>query len=76
MNPTRNEPVARGPGSPEDDRDATRHSSLKRLRTHGLIEKVGHRYKYYLAKLGRRVPATALNIRESVVLPALYDNSA
>ncbi len=55
----------------------TRCSSLlKRLRTHGLIKKVGHRYKYYLAKLGRRVLVTALNIRESVVLPALCDNSA
>lgn len=55
----------------------TRCSSLlKRLRTHGLIKKVGHRYKYYLTKLGRRVLVTALNLRESVVLPALCDNGA
>ncbi len=45
---------------------------LKRLRLHGLIKKIGHRYKYYLTKLGRRVVATTLAIREFVVVPALY----
>ena len=49
---------------------------LKRLRTHGLIKKVGRRYKYYLTKMGRRVLVTALNIRESVVLPALCEARA
>ena len=44
---------------------------LKRLRTHGLIKKVGHRYKYYLTELGRRVLTTALKIREYVVIPSL-----
>ncbi len=44
---------------------------LKRLRTHGLIKKVGHRYKYYLTTLGRRVVATTLAMREFVVLPSL-----
>ena len=44
---------------------------LKRLRLHGLIKKVGHRYKYYLTKLGRRVLATTLAIREFVVVPSL-----
>jgi hypothetical protein len=44
---------------------------LKRLRTHGLIKKVGHRYKYYLTTFGRRVIATALSVREFVVLPKL-----
>ncbi len=44
---------------------------LKRLRTHGLIKKIGHRYKYYLTKLGRRVLMTVLNIREFVVIPSL-----
>jgi hypothetical protein len=37
---------------------------LKRLRTHGLIKKVAHTYKYYLTTLGRRVLVTALVIRE------------
>jgi hypothetical protein len=44
---------------------------LKRLRTHGLIKKVGHRYKYYLTKFGRRVLAASLKIREYFVLSAL-----
>ena len=50
----------------------TRCSSLlKRLRTHGMIKKVGRRYKDYLTKLRRRVVTTALHIREFVVLPSL-----
>jgi hypothetical protein len=44
---------------------------IKRMRTHGLIKKVGRRYKYYLTKLGRRVLTTVLCIREFVVLPEL-----
>jgi len=44
---------------------------LKRLRTHGLIKKIGRRYKYYLTKFGRRVLAASLKIREYVVLPTL-----
>ena len=44
---------------------------IKRLRTHGLVKKVGHRYKYYLTRIGRRVVASALSIREFVVLPNL-----
>ena len=45
--------------------------ALKRLRLHGLIKKIGHRYKYYLTTLGRRVATTALKLRELVVIPAL-----
>ena len=44
---------------------------LKRLRTHGLIKKVGHCYKYYLTTLGRRVTAAALRLRQALVIPAL-----
>ncbi len=44
---------------------------LKRLRSHGLIKKIGRRYKYYLTKLGRRVVATALHMREKCILPDL-----
>jgi hypothetical protein len=47
---------------------------LKRLRTHGLIKKIGHTYKYYMTKLGRRVLATALILREWFVLPTLAKN--
>jgi hypothetical protein len=45
--------------------------ALKRLRTHGLIKKIGHRYKYYLTVLGRTVSAAALKLRELVIIPAL-----
>jgi len=48
---------------------------LKRLRTHGLIKKVAHRYKYYLTTLGRRVLTTALVIREYFVQPTLARNA-
>ena len=44
---------------------------LKRLRTHGLIKKIGHRYKYYLTELARRVIVTTLAIREFVLQPSL-----
>jgi hypothetical protein len=44
---------------------------LKRLRTHGLVKKVGNTYKYYLTKLGRRVVAAALAIHEFILVPEL-----
>ena len=44
---------------------------LKRLRTHGLIKKIGKRYKYYLTTLGRTVATTALKLRELVIIPLL-----
>ena len=44
---------------------------LKRLRTHGIIKKVAHRYRYHLTAFGRRVVASALAIREFAVIPKL-----
>lgn len=44
---------------------------LKRLRVHGLIKKVGRRYKYYLTQLGRQVVLMLLKLRELVVIPEL-----
>lgn len=44
---------------------------LKRLRTHGLIKKIGRRYKYYLTTLGRKVTAAALKMRELFIIPTL-----
>ena len=44
---------------------------LKRLRLHGLTKKIGHHYKYYLSKLGRRVDATTFTIRAFVVVRSL-----
>ena len=44
---------------------------LKRLRTHGLIKKIGRRYKYYLTTLGRTVATAGLKLRELVIIPTL-----
>ena len=44
---------------------------LKRLRVHGVIKKVGNRYKYYLTDFGRQTTAMALKLREMVVIPTL-----
>ena len=44
---------------------------LKRLRVHGLIKKVGRRYKYYLTEFGRQVALMALKLRQMVVIPGL-----
>jgi len=44
---------------------------LKRLRVHGLIKKVGQRYKYYLTEWGRQVATMAVKLRELYVIPSL-----
>ena len=44
---------------------------LRRLRTHGLIKKIGKTYKYYLTRLGSRVTNMGLKLRELVVIPGL-----
>jgi hypothetical protein len=44
---------------------------LKRLRLHGLVKRVAKSYKYYLTKLGKTVIATALKLKENVLLPSL-----
>jgi hypothetical protein len=44
---------------------------LKRLRTHGLVKKVGHTYKYYVTSFGKEVVAAALKLRELVIVPQL-----
>lgn len=49
---------------------------FKRLRTHGLIKKVGRHYKYYLTKLGRRLLVTTLHLRETIVLAKLCKTQA
>ena len=45
------------------------------MRTHGLIKKIVHAYKYFFTKLGRRVVVTALIIREYFVQPSLVRNA-
>lgn len=49
---------------------------LKRLRSHGLIKKVGHTYKYYVTAFGKEVVATALKLRELVIIPQLAFGAA
>ena len=49
---------------------------LKRLRTHRLIKKVGHTYKYYVTSFGKEVVATALKLRELVIIPQLARGTA
>jgi len=44
---------------------------LKRLRIHGIIKRVGKRYRYYLTDFGRQAVSLALKLRELVVIPAL-----
>ena len=44
---------------------------LKRLRTHGLIKKTSHSYKYYLTALGRQVVALGLRLKNLVIIPQL-----
>jgi hypothetical protein len=44
---------------------------LRRLRSHGLIKKVGRTYKYYLTKLGKAVIVTGLRIKQMMVVPEL-----
>ena len=44
---------------------------LKRLRVHGVIKKIGKRYKYYLSDFGRQTATLALKLREMVVIPTL-----
>jgi hypothetical protein len=43
---------------------------LKRLRTHGLIKKVGRTYKYYLTKLGQVAVIAATKLHETLLVPA------
>ncbi|MGA9625470.1 MAG: hypothetical protein WBL65_04885 [Bryobacteraceae bacterium] len=46
-------------------------SVLLRLRTHGLIKKASHCYKYYLTVLGRQTVALGLKLKELVIIPEL-----
>ena len=44
---------------------------IKRLRTHGILKRVGRTYKYYLTKLGRHVTIAGLKIKSMVLIPQL-----
>ena len=44
---------------------------LRRLRTHGLIKKASHCYKYYLTVRGKQVVALGRKLKELVIIPQL-----
>lgn len=44
---------------------------IKRLRTHGIINKVAYTYKYYLSSFGKRVVAAGLHLKTFVLTPQL-----
>jgi hypothetical protein len=49
---------------------------LRRLRTHGLIKKASHCYKYYLTALGKQVIALGLKLKQLLIIPELAVKSA
>lgn len=49
---------------------------LKRLRTHGLIKKIGRTYKYYVTRLGQKILTGALKLRRLFLIPAIAEGSA
>ncbi len=44
---------------------------LRRLRTHRLIKKAAHCYKYYVTPLGKQVISLGLKLKELVIIPEL-----
>jgi hypothetical protein len=44
---------------------------MKRLRSHGMIKKVGRTYKYYVTGLGKQVIAIGLKLKNLYVIPEL-----
>jgi hypothetical protein len=44
---------------------------LRRLRSHGLLKKVGRTYKYYVTAAGRSVMTTGLKLKTLVLIPEL-----
>jgi hypothetical protein len=44
---------------------------IKRLRTHRLIKKIAHTYKYYLTRFGQKVITMGLKLKELVIIPEL-----
>ena len=44
---------------------------FKRLRLHGLIEKIPGSYKYLITALGKEIIAAGLTVKNMVLVPAL-----
>lgn len=49
---------------------------LKRLRTHGLIKKIGRTYKYYVTRLGKAAISAALKLRRFLLIPAMAEEAS
>ena len=49
---------------------------MKRLRTHGMIKKIGRTYKYYLTGLGKQVIALGQKLKNLYLIPELSAMSA
>ena len=45
--------------------------TMKRLRVHGLIKKIGRTWKYYLTALGKQVISLGLKLKGLYIIPAL-----
>ena len=48
---------------------------LKRLRLHGLIQRIGRTYKYYVTQLGQKLLIAALKLKEHLIIPELQPTS-
>ena len=46
---------------------------MKRLRTHGLVKKIGRTYKYYITGLGKQIITLGLKLKNLYVIPALSE---
>jgi hypothetical protein len=44
---------------------------MKRLRTHGLVKKIGRTYKYYITGLGKQIITLGLKLKNLYVIPQL-----
>ena len=49
---------------------------LKRLRSHGLIKKIGRTYKYYVTRLGKAAISAALKLRRFLLIPAMAEEAS
>lgn len=49
---------------------------LKRLRSHGLIKKIGCTYKYYVTRLGKAAISAALKLRRFLLIPAMAEEAS
>ena len=49
---------------------------LRRLRTHGMLKRIAHSYRYYVSAAGRRLITAASKLFEYVIIPNLQPQPA